>query len=111
MKRTASRRSHRLADQIAREMATALLEDVRDPRLELVTISGVTLNADLSVAQVFYTLSGDDARLAGAAKALDQARGFLRTLLGQRLHMKFVPELRFSRDTYLEEMVYARPQE
>jgi len=111
MKRTASRRSHRLADQIAREMATALLEDVRDPRLELVTISGVTLNADLSIAQVFYTLSGDAARLAEAQKALDQAKGYLRTLLGKRLAMKFVPDLRFSRDTYLEDMVYARPQD
>lgn len=110
MKRTASRRSHRLADQIAREMAMALLEDVRDPRLELVTISGVTLNADLSIAQVFYTMSGDEARLAGAAKALDQARGFLRTQLGKRLSMKFVPDLRFSRDTYLEDMVYAKPE-
>ena len=110
MKRTASRRSHRLADQIAREMAMALLEDIRDPRLELVTISGVTLNADLSIAQVFYTLSGDEARLAAAAKGLEQAKGFLRTQLGKRLVMKFVPDLRFSRDTYLEDMVYARPE-
>ena len=75
-----------------------------------VTISGVTLNADLSIAQVFYTLSGDEARLAAAQKALDQARGFLRTQLGKRLVMKFVPDLRFSRDTYLEDMVYARPE-
>lgn len=110
MKITASRRSTRLADQILREMATALIEDVRDPRLELVTISGVALNADLSVARISYTLSGDAARLAEAAKALEQAKGFLRTLLGQRLRMKFVPELRFARDTYLEDMVYGRPE-
>jgi len=110
MKRTTSRRSTRLADQIVRELATALSQEVFDPRLELVTISGVTLNADLSVAQVFYTLSGDEARLAEAAKGLEQAKGFLRTLLGQRLRMKFVPELRFSRDTYLEDMVYGHPQ-
>lgn len=111
MKRTESRRSHRLSDQIAREMALALVEDVRDPRLELVTISGVALNADLSVARVYYTMSGDEARLAGAAKALEQARGYLRTLLGRRLSMKFVPELRFARDTFLEDMVYARPKD
>ncbi len=110
MKITASRRSTRLADQILREMATALIEDVRDPRLELVTISGVALNPDLSVARISYTLSGDAARLAEAAKALEQAKGFLRTLLGQRLRMKFVPELRFARDTYLEDMVYGRPE-
>ena len=110
MKRTESRRSTRLADQILREMATALIEDVRDPRLELVTISGVALNADLSVALISYTLSGDEARMAEAAAGLEQAKGFLRTLLGQRLRMKFVPELRFARDTYLEDVVYGRPQ-
>ena len=66
MKRPASRRSTRLADQITRELATALVEEVRDPRLELVTISGVALNADMSIARVYYTLSGDEARLAAA---------------------------------------------
>ena len=110
MKRTPTRRSSRLADQIAREMAIALSEDVKDPRLELVTISGAALNADMSIARIYYTLSGDEARLAAAAKALEQAKGFLRTLLGQRLRMKFVPELRFFRDTYLEDMVYGHPQ-
>jgi ribosome-binding factor A len=110
MKRTSTRRSSRLADQIAREMAIALSEDVKDPRLELVTISGAALNADMSTVRIYYTLSGDEARLAAAAKALEQAKGFLRTLLGQRLRMKFVPELRFARDTYLEDMVYGRPE-
>ncbi len=110
MKRTPTRRSSRLADQIAREMAIALSEDVKDPRLELVTVSGAVLNADMSIVRIYYTLSGDEARLAAAAKALEQAKGFLRTLLGQRLRMKFVPELRFARDTYLEDMVYGRPE-
>lgn len=110
MKRANSRRSDRLADQITRELAMALTQDVSDPRLELVTITGTALNADLTVAQVLYTLSGDEARLAEAAKALELARGFLRTLLGARLRMKFVPELRFARDTYLEDVVYGRPQ-
>jgi ribosome-binding factor A len=110
MKRTTSLRSTRLADQILREMATALVEDIRDPRLELVTISGVALNSDLSVALVSYTLGGDEARFAAAAKAFEQSKGFLRTLLGKRLRMKFVPDLRFARDTYLEEMVYGHPE-
>ena len=110
MKHGPTRRSTRLADQIAREMAIALSEDVKDPRLELVTVSGAALNADMSIARIYYTLSGDAARLEAAAKGLEQAKGFLRTLLGQRLRMKFVPELRFARDTYLEDMVYGRPE-
>jgi len=111
MKRATSRRAIRLADQIAQELAMALVQEVFDPRLELVTISGVALNTDLTVAEVLYTLSGDEARLAAAAAALEQAKGFLRTLLGKRLRLRSMPELRFARDTYLEDMVYGRPQE
>lgn len=104
-----SRHSIRLADQIMRELALMLAEDIQDPRLELVTISGVRLNVDLSVAKVFYTLHGDEARLKAAADGLNQAKGYLRSHLGRRIKMKFVPELRFERDTFLETMVYGQP--
>ena len=76
MKRTPTRRSSRLADQIAREMAIALSEDVKDPRLELVTVSGAALNADMSIARIYYTLSGDEARLAAAAGRWSRPRAF-----------------------------------
>ena len=108
MKRTPSRRADRLADQIAREIALALAEDVKDPRLELVTISGAALNADMSIVRIYYTLSGDEARLAAAAKGLEQAKGFLRTLLGHRLRIRSVPELRFARDIPAEFAEHAR---
>uniref|UniRef100_A0A7C3WCD7 Ribosome-binding factor A n=1 Tax=Fundidesulfovibrio putealis TaxID=270496 RepID=A0A7C3WCD7_9BACT len=104
-----SRRSIRMADQIMREIATMLAEEIQDPRLELVTISGVRLNADLSVATVYYTLHGDPARMKAAADGLNQAKGFLRSHLGRRIKSKFVPELRFALDEFLETMVYAHP--
>lgn len=102
-----SRRSIRLGDMIQRDLATLLVEEVQDPRLELVTISGVKMNADLSIAKVFYTCSGDPDRLKEIAASLDKATGYLRKLLGQRLKLRAVPELRFQRDTFLENMVYA----
>jgi ribosome-binding factor A len=104
-----SRRSYRMADQIMRELATMLAEEIQDPRLELVTISGVRLNSDLSVATVLYTLHGDEARLKAAAGGLNQAKGYMRSLLGRRIKSKFVPELRFQRDEFLETMVYGQP--
>lgn len=101
-----SRRSMRMADQIMRELALMLSEEIQDPRLDLVTISGVRLNSDLSVATVYYTLHGDEARFKAAADGFNQARGFLRTMLGRRLKSRSVPELRFARDEFLETMVY-----
>ena len=92
-----------------REIAELLIEEVRDPRLELVSISGVAMNADMSVARVMYTLGGDEKRLADAADAFEQAKGFLRKSLGKRLRVKYLPELRFARDEFLEEMVYGHP--
>lgn len=111
MKQGGSRRSNRLGDQIMRELAELLVEEVRDPRLELVSISGVAMNADMSIARVMYTLSGDEKRLADAAKAFEQAKGFLRSSLGKRLRLRYLPDLRFARDEFLEEMVYAHPSE
>ncbi|XPV75227.1 MAG: 30S ribosome-binding factor RbfA [Desulfovibrio sp.] len=109
MKRTESRRSIRMGDMIHRELAEMLLEEIQDPRLEMVTISGVRLNKDLRFAEVLFTMSGDEAKIAAAKKALESARGYLRSGLGKRMKQKFVPDLRFTHDTFLEDMIYAKP--
>jgi ribosome-binding factor A len=104
-----SRRSIRMSDQIMRELAILVAEEMQDPRLELVTISGVRLNADMSVATVLFTLHGDAERIKTVKDALYQAKGFLRSNLGRRVKSKFVPDLRFEHDDFLETMVYGQP--
>lgn len=108
MKPATSRRSTRLADQIMREVADMLAFDAADPRLSLVTVSGVRLNKDLSIAEVLYTVRGGTEHRGEVQAALDKARGFLRASLGKRLKLKFLPELRFTFDAFLEDIVYAR---
>lgn len=107
MRRTGSRRSLRLGDAIMREIAELLEEKVQDPRLNLVTVSGVRVNADLRVAEVLYTAGGGEERMAEAAQALAKAAPFLRRELASRLDMRRLPELRFVRDVFLEDVVYA----
>lgn len=85
-----------------------LVEEIADPRLSLVTISGARLNADMSIAEVFYTVYGDDARLRDVEAALEHAKGFLRSRLGKRLRLRYLPDLRFRRDEFLETMVYGK---
>jgi ribosome-binding factor A len=104
-----SRRSIRMADQIMRELALMLSENIQDPRLELVTVSGVRLSPDLTVATVLYTMHGDAERIKAAKDALYQAKGFLRSHLGRRIKTKFIPDLRFEHDQFLETMVYGHP--
>lgn len=110
MKHATSRRSVRLSEEIMRELANLLTEEVQDPRLELVTVSGVRLNADISVAEVYVTYSVELHAREDVDKALEKAKGFLRTKLGKRLKLRKTPELRFRFDDFLENMVYERPE-
>jgi len=109
MKTSGSRRSIRLADQIHKELATMLLEEVADPRLDLVSLTGCKLNADISIALVTFTVGGGEARRKEALDGLNKAKGFLRSGLARRLNMRSLPDLRFAHDDFLEDMVYGKP--
>ena len=98
-----------MADLIMRELGEILATEIQDPRLSLVTISGVRLNADLRVAEVMYTFRGEE-RKKDVAQALESASGFLRRALSGRIDTRFIPELRFRQDTFLEDMVYGPDQ-
>ncbi|HHI75811.1 MAG TPA: 30S ribosome-binding factor RbfA [Gammaproteobacteria bacterium] len=85
-----------------RELAQILREEVRDPRLEQVTIQEVRVVRDLSHARVFFTvLDRDQARKT--EQALNKAAGFLRRKLGERMILRTIPALRFEYDRSLEQ--------
>jgi ribosome-binding factor A len=108
MKASSSRRAVRMGDQIMREVATLLVEEAADPRLQLVTLSGVRMNANLRIAEIFYTVSGDAEHRKEVQSGLDKATGFLRSRLGRILKLQFTPELRFQFDEFLEDVVYGK---
>jgi ribosome-binding factor A len=88
-------RSHRVADQIQRDVAT-LLRDLKDPRIGMVTISAVEVTPDYAHAKVFFSvLMGDPAE---CQQALNDAAGFLRNSLFKRLQIHTVPTLHFQFD-------------
>jgi len=109
MRKAHSRRAIRLEEMIMHELGRILVENVQDPRLELVTISGLRLNTDLTVAEVLYTHSRDDSEHGDVQKGLDAARGYMRSMLGKRIKLRHVPELRFVWDTFLEETIHGPP--
>jgi ribosome-binding factor A len=108
MKKATSRRSERLADLVMRELGRLLVEEVQDPRLSLVTVSGVSLNQDLSIALVYLTFDERMHTRDEVMAALERAGGFLRSRLGKALDLRRTPELRFTFDDYLEDMIYDR---
>ena len=108
MRKAHSRRAIRLEEMIMHALGQILVEEIQDPRLELVTISGLRLNTDLTVAEVLYT-HGRASQQADVEKGLNAARGYMRTMLGKRIKLRHVPELRFVWDSFLEETIHDPP--
>ncbi len=98
---TAARRA-RIADQIQRELADLIRLEVRDPRVGMVTLTGVEVSRDQSHAKVFFTVLGAAEAAAEAREGLQRAAGFLRSGLAHRLSTRSVPELHFHHDESVE---------
>ena len=107
-------RTQRVADQIQRELAALIQREVKDPRVGMATVSAVEVSRELSHAKVFVTiLNGDEDQqeITESVKALNNASGFLRSQLGQRMKLRIVPTLRFhfddslSRGNYLSNLI------
>jgi ribosome-binding factor A len=95
-------RSARIADQIQRSLAELIRLEVRDPRVGLVTLTGVELSRDQSHAKVFFTVMGSAEAAEQAGHGLGNAAGFLRSELAHRLTIRKVPELHFAFDESVE---------
>jgi len=96
-------RARRLAKRIATIVASAIEFEIKDPRLAGLTITDAKVTGDLHDATLFYTVFGrsldEEPDYAGAAAALDSAKGVLRTRVGAALGVRFTPTLAFERDT------------
>ena len=79
--------------------------DVKDPRVQKVSLTAVDLSRDLSVARVYFSLLDPDADPAEALEGLERASGFLRGKLGKAIKARHVPELRFVHDDSAAEAV------
>ncbi len=94
------KRSERVSDQMKREIADILMRKIKDPRIGFVTVTDVVLADDLRNAKVFVSVLGGDR--AATLKGLESAGAFIRTELGHRLRLKFIPELLFRYDDSAE---------
>jgi len=83
-----------IADEVSR---------LADPGLGMVTITAVDTAPDLRNARVYYSVLGDEAQFAETVKALERAKPHVRSEVGKRVRLKYLPELRFEQDTALEQ--------
>ncbi len=95
---TQTPRMRRLAGRIQEIVAVTLRDQVKDPRVGMITITAARITPDLRDATVFYTVLGDDADWAATSAALESAKGVLRSAVGEGTGVRFTPTLTFTPD-------------
>jgi ribosome-binding factor A len=97
----ATGRPQRLGDQIQRELSGLVQQELRDPRVAMITITAVDVSPDFSHAKVMFTLFEKD-KLPDTLAGLKRSAGFLRSQLAKRIKLYTTPQLRFEYDESVE---------
>ncbi len=97
-----TRRQQRVAEQIRHEISQIIEHELDDPRLEMISITDVTISSDLHSANVYASSLPGEAVRDDVLAGLEHARGYLRHGLAERLKLRVVPELHFHWDKSLE---------
>ncbi|WP_281545665.1 30S ribosome-binding factor RbfA [Grimontia sp. SpTr1] len=97
-------RTQRVSQQLQKEIALILQREIKDPRIGMVTVSGVEVSRDLAYAKVFVTfLTMGEQTPQGGLEALQEATGYIRSLLGKAIRLRVTPEITFFFDESLTE--------
>lgn len=97
------KRTDRVADQIQRELAQLIAQQVKDPRVGMVTITGVDVSREFDHAKIYITvMGGDQDAIKETLVGLRAAAGFLRRELGRAIRIRTIPQLHFMYDESIE---------
>jgi len=99
---TQFKRADRVGGQVKKELSDLLMKEIRDPRLDSVTIIAVNLSDDLRSAQVFFSVAQEEEARMSALAGFKSASGYLRRRLSSRLELRYMPALRFICDESLD---------
>ncbi len=91
----------RLSSTFSKEISQILQNEIKDPNIKFVTITGCEITNDLSFAKVYFTVL-DDSKKDEIIKSLDKAKSFIRGQISQRVEIRHTPELRFIYDKSIE---------
>ncbi|MDH5637742.1 MAG: 30S ribosome-binding factor RbfA [Nitrospinota bacterium] len=96
-------RADRLSEEIIKNVASIVREDMRDPRLGgMISITRAEVSKDLKYATIHVSVFGSDKEKTNAKTALDRGAGFIRGRLGEKMRVRVLPQLRFKLDDSIE---------
>lgn len=95
-------RTGRVGEQIKKEISSMIQTELKDPRVGFVTVTGVDVTGDLSLARVYLSILGSEEQKEETLHAIGRAKGFLRTELGRRVRLRHTPDIEFRFDSSIE---------
>jgi len=98
----AGKRATRVGDQILKCAAGLLMQKVKDPRVNGVTLTGVNISDDLKNAAIFFSMIGNEDDIRKAQAGLDSAKGYIKREIGLYVKLRNVPDIVFKHDPTLE---------
>lgn len=93
-----SRRVQKAAEAIREVVSMAILTDLKDPRIENVTVIRVDVSPDMRLAKVYVSVMGDDKQQQLSLHGLQSSAGYLQTKIAKRIDTRYTPKLRFELD-------------
>ncbi|OFI07730.1 ribosome-binding factor A [Clostridium acetireducens DSM 10703] len=97
-------RSGRINEEVKREISSIIQNDIKDPRLTaMVSVTKVEVTRDLRYAKVFISLFGKEEDKESSLEALKSSSGFIRREIGQRINLRYTPEIILKIDDTIEQ--------
>ena len=103
------RRSRKISSEMQKELSKILRDDINDPRLAsdmIVSITAVEVTNDLSYADIYVSVLGNNEKKQDVIDAMEQAKGYMKKLIGERMRLRSMPEFRFKYDNSIERGAY-----
>jgi ribosome-binding factor A len=95
-------RSDRVSELILQEVSWIIRNEVKDPGIGFITLTRVDVSVDLRHARVYVSIMGGERAKRRGLRALNRAKGYIRSSFGKRVRLKYLPEFRFLLDRSLE---------
>jgi ribosome-binding factor A len=95
-------RLERINERVREDLSEILLMEVADPRLEAISITDVSVDRELTYADIYYSSLEGPERVKDIQDGLEHAQGFLRHALAERIDLRVFPKLRFHWDPTFE---------
>ncbi|WP_077367535.1 30S ribosome-binding factor RbfA [Anaerosalibacter sp. Marseille-P3206] len=102
-----NKRINRISEEVKKVVSDIITNDLKDPRISpMTTLTYVEVTRDLRYAKVYVSVLGDENDKKETIEGLENAKGFIRREIGNRINLRYVPEPIFNLDDSIEKSIY-----